>query len=179
MSVATQYSSISNSLLRGKKYDVFLSFRGEDMRKTLVDHLFQSLSAAGVHVFLDSERLARGGDLQFSFEQAINDTYVHIPIFSKNYAKSAWCLREISQMCGSDGLIIPLFYDVEPSDVRHAKGVFAEAFEYHGCWYSHDKIAEWKQDLETVACRSGWELKSTGGVNAFYVIMRLLVNLLV
>eukprot|EP01018_Ginkgo_biloba_P019379 Gb_11526 [translate_table: standard] len=42
------------------QYHVFLSFRGSDVRKSLVDHLYQSLVAAGVRTFLDSKELKKG-----------------------------------------------------------------------------------------------------------------------
>ncbi|KAI9215660.1 hypothetical protein POPTR_T002968v4 [Populus trichocarpa] len=32
-------------------YDVFLSFRGEDTRKTFTDHLYTALVQAGIHTF--------------------------------------------------------------------------------------------------------------------------------
>ncbi|KAH9328612.1 hypothetical protein KI387_000720, partial [Taxus chinensis] len=119
--------------MQKKKYHVFLSFRGEDTRQNLVDHLFELLSPAGVCVFLDNERLRKGEDIGLSLKQAIQGTYIHIPIFSPNYAKSAWCLKEVMEMSRSKGLITPLFYGVEPADVKYPdqRPMYADAFNAH------------------------------------------------
>eukprot|EP01018_Ginkgo_biloba_P008223 Gb_30989 [translate_table: standard] len=156
--------SANKFTLQSKRYHVFLSFRGPDVRKTLVDHLFESLTAAGVHVFLDNERLEKGENIEFSLRQAVEDTEIHIPIFSPDYAESYWCLEEVTQMSKSKGLLIPLFYDVEPSDVRYPrKGRYAKAFEQHYSKgrYSTDTIAAWEKALFEVSSRSGWSLRET------------------
>ncbi|GLJ36241.1 hypothetical protein SUGI_0727550 [Cryptomeria japonica] len=106
-----------------KRYHVFLSFRGEDVRKTLVDHLFQALSAAGLNVFLDSDKLGKGEMIWKNLERAIEGSAIRIPIFSKGYVDSAWCLKEAAAMLNSPALIIPLFYHVEPSHVRYPENV--------------------------------------------------------
>lgn len=38
----------------------------------------------------------RGDDIFASLQQAIEVSRILIPIFSHNYAQSAWCLREVS-----------------------------------------------------------------------------------
>ena len=45
------------------RYDVFLSFRGPDVRKDFVDHLYNALTSAGIHVFLDSHQLNKGDNI--------------------------------------------------------------------------------------------------------------------
>ncbi|GLJ58268.1 hypothetical protein SUGI_1428660 [Cryptomeria japonica] len=72
--------------LNDKRYHVFLSFRGKDVRKTLVDHLFQALSAAGLNVFLDSHKLKKGEIIDLGLENVIKCSSIRIPIFSKGYA---------------------------------------------------------------------------------------------
>ncbi|KAH9319538.1 hypothetical protein KI387_021307, partial [Taxus chinensis] len=148
-----------------KKYHVFLSFCGDDTRQNLADHLFESLSAAGVRVFLDNERLRKGEDIGLSLQQAIQGTDIHIPIFSPNYARSAWCLREVTEMTRSNGHIIPLFYNVDPKDVRYpdTSSMYADAFKVHVSrgWHKPETISEWKTALREVASRSGWTLDTT------------------
>ena len=41
-------------------YDVFLSFRGEDTRKSFTDHLYYALKQKGIFTFKDDEKLERG-----------------------------------------------------------------------------------------------------------------------
>ena len=45
----------------GWKYDVFLSFRGEDTRNNLIGHLYKALDQKGIDTFMDNEKL-RGGE---------------------------------------------------------------------------------------------------------------------
>ncbi|GLJ36101.1 hypothetical protein SUGI_0724280 [Cryptomeria japonica] len=152
-------SSVSN-----QKYDVFLSFRGRDLRKGFVDHLHSSLTTtAKLNVFLDSDEIQPGDDIAYVIKRAIESSSIRIPIFSANYAESVWCLRELTFMCSSpELLIIPLFYDVSPSDVRYPdKGLFAQAFQKHKDRYPESTIAEWKSALFTVSSFSGWSLDMT------------------
>ncbi|GLJ36454.1 hypothetical protein SUGI_0732030 [Cryptomeria japonica] len=156
------------------KYHVFLSFRGPDVRKSLVDHLFRALASVGIHAFLDNERLEKGEIIGLSLEKAIQNSDILIPIFSIGYADSSWCLEEVRQMwkCRSRGLIIPLFYDVNPSDVRYPlndKGKYAEAFKKHYSKanlpgrFESQIIDEWKDALQYVSSLSGWSVHMFGG----------------
>ncbi|KAH9330459.1 hypothetical protein KI387_002567, partial [Taxus chinensis] len=154
-----------------KKFDIFLSFRGADVRKTLVDYLYQSLSTAGLHVYLDSERLEKGENIGISLQRAIQSSAIHIPIFSTLYAHSAWCLKELSLMwdfksISTGTIIIPLFYNVEPSDVRFPDkkgGPYAEAFQKYYTEGRHEEqeITAWKRALHQVSSFSGWSLTET------------------
>eukprot|EP01018_Ginkgo_biloba_P036683 Gb_33802 [translate_table: standard] len=140
------------------KYRVFLSFRGPDVRKTLDDHLYLSLFTAGIHTFIDSEKLEKGHDIGLSLEEAIGNSDIYIPIFSTNYAHSPWCLKELSLMCShisnveSKHKLIPMFYNVEPSDVRYpdTRGPYTEAFQKYSTQgrYSADTINRWKDALD-------------------------------
>ena len=159
--------------MRYRGYDVFLSFRGRDVRKGFVDHLYHALDGAGFHVFLDTYNLQRGEDISISLQHGIEMSRILIPIFSTNYVESAWCLREVSlitrqvQEKGKKGwtIAVPLFYDVTPSQVRHPDqshgGPFAEAFQEHeSCGkYSPQEIDEWRAALFTLSNLSGWSLK--------------------
>eukprot|EP01018_Ginkgo_biloba_P036119 Gb_11158 [translate_table: standard] len=156
------------------KYRVFLSFRGKDVRKSLVDHLYQSLVAAGISTFLDSEELEKGDDIKSSLEKAIVESEIYIPIFSTNYAESSWCLKELSLMCShistskSPHKMIPLFYKVEPSHVRYPDGEkspYAKYFRDHSKKARHntDTIDQWKDALEKASSLSGWSLEDASG----------------
>eukprot|EP01018_Ginkgo_biloba_P038748 Gb_03493 [translate_table: standard] len=133
-----------------QNFEVFLSFRGKDTRKTLVDHLFSSLTNAQVHVFLDSEKLDKGEEIGFGLQEAIKNSAIYVPIFSKHYASSTWCLDEVTHMVHSRGIIIPIFYDVKPFQVRLQKGLFEDAFKQHQSKgrFGEDKIQEWKTALQ-------------------------------
>ncbi|KAF7850039.1 hypothetical protein BT93_L5923 [Corymbia citriodora subsp. variegata] len=85
----------------GSKYEVFLSFRGPDTRAGFTDFLFHSLTDAGICVFRDDEELRVGEKIDESLLQAIDNSKIYIPIFSRTYATSKWCLRELTQIVAS------------------------------------------------------------------------------
>ncbi|XP_057829770.2 disease resistance protein RUN1 [Cryptomeria japonica] len=152
-----------------KKYHVFLSFRGPDVRKTLVDHLYEALTQAGLIVFLDSEKLEKGEMIGLSLNSAIESSVIRIPIFSKGYADSGWCLKEAAAMLRTPGLIIPLFYHVNQADVRYPEkgsSPYNQSFLKHSDRFPREEIEEWKSALQQICCRSGWSMDITQGYEA-------------
>ncbi|XP_028806099.1 TMV resistance protein N-like, partial [Neltuma alba] len=138
------YSSSYCRSNRRHKYDVFLSFRGEDTRKNFADHLYAALCHNGLITFRDEEELGRGEIIKPSLLQAIEESLSAIIVLSENYAASTWCLDELLKIlhCKKElGLhIFPIFYGIDPSDVRHQKGSFATAFEKLEQKFAHDKV---------------------------------------
>ncbi|KAK1436881.1 hypothetical protein QVD17_02665 [Tagetes erecta] len=157
------------SSFRSCKYDVFVSFRGEDTRKTFVDHLHSTLKHHLISVYKDNETLPRGESIDQSLFEAIKESQIAVIIFSKNYVDSSWCLEELAYImkCKVErGLIvIPIFYDVEPSECRNQKRRFEEAFAKHEA-KNFTKAAIWRQALVDVSNIAGWELKNVA--NGFF-----------
>ena len=114
--------SSPSSSSRKWKYDVFLSFRGEDTRKSFIDHLYTTLKQKGIFGFRDDEELERGKPIKPELLEAIEESLYAIVILSKNYASLTWCLDELVKImeCKDKiGLIVhPIFYDVDPFEVR-------------------------------------------------------------
>ncbi|GJT70556.1 NB-ARC domains-containing protein, partial [Tanacetum coccineum] len=77
------------------KYDVFVNFRGEDIRKNFMDHLFNDFKQKGVNAFRDDKKLPKGEEIYPCLYKAIEESRFLIVIFSKDYASSSWCLREL------------------------------------------------------------------------------------
>ncbi|XP_028806101.1 TMV resistance protein N-like [Neltuma alba] len=156
------YSSSYCRSNRRHKYDVFLSFRGEDTRKNFADHLYAALCHNGLITFRDEEELGRGEIIKPSLLQAIEESLSAIIVLSENYATSTWCLDELLKIlhCKKElGLhIFPIFYGIDPSDVRHQKGSFAKAFEKLEQKFAHDKVKvqRWRDALREVADLAGW-----------------------
>ncbi|KAK4270573.1 hypothetical protein QN277_023593 [Acacia crassicarpa] len=153
-----------NSTLRTcYKYDIFLSFRGEDTRKGFTDHLYYALKRSGFSVFRDDEELEREV-ISKELLQAIEDCHFAIVVLSKNYASSSWCLNELQHILYSrDNLcqqVFPIFYAVDPSNVRNQKGSFEEAFVGHQMLQRDNKVLKsWRESLTKVANLSGWDCK--------------------
>ncbi|KAL4594326.1 hypothetical protein ACB092_12G012300 [Castanea dentata] len=157
-------SPVSSSTLR-RKYDVFLSFRGVDTRKSFTDHLYAALQRKGILTFRDDEKLERGKSISSELLTAIKESRFAIIIFSRNYASSTWCLNELAQIvrCMKEtGLTtFPVFYDIDPSDVRKQTGTFGQAFDrYEECFKENaEKVKTWRAALKEVANLSGWHLQ--------------------
>ncbi|KAK0592580.1 hypothetical protein LWI29_021636 [Acer saccharum] len=139
------------------KYDVFLSFRGEDTRYNFTGHLFAALDRRNIITFMDDERLERGTEISSELTKAIEESRYSIVIFSKNYASSTWCLEELAKIVEcvdtKNHTVIPVFYNVEPSHVRKQKEEFKKAFDQHqqNPKIDSDKIQRWRTALERVA----------------------------
>jgi hypothetical protein len=66
-----KYQESSFSRFSNCKYQVFLSFRGEDTRKNFTDHLYTALVQAGIHTFRDDDEIGRGESIKSELQQAI------------------------------------------------------------------------------------------------------------
>ncbi|GJT14278.1 TMV resistance protein N-like protein [Tanacetum coccineum] len=155
-------SSSKLSVQRSFKYDVFLSFRGEDTRKNFVDHLYHALKDKGIYTYKDDEKIQKGKRISDDLIKSIEDSKFYIIVFSKNYASSSWCLEELVKIMESHKMTghtaYPVFYDVEPTEVRKQSGAVGEAFAKH----ENEEAAEkWKGALREAADLAGWELKNT------------------
>ncbi|MED6197377.1 hypothetical protein PIB30_055887 [Stylosanthes scabra] len=109
-------------------YDVFLSFRGEETRATFTSHLYTSLANAGIYVFRDDDEIRRGDRISVSLLQAIRASRISVVVLSRHYANSRWCLQELENIMecrrAISQVVVPVFYGVDPSDVRNQTGLF-------------------------------------------------------
>ncbi|XP_052620673.1 TMV resistance protein N isoform X3 [Lactuca sativa] len=155
-------SSSTTSIHKNFKYDVFLSFRGEDTRKNFVDHLYRALWQKSIYTYKDDEEINKGRLISDELIGSIKDSRFYIIVFSKNYASSSWCLNELVQIMEcqkmTEHTAYPLFYDVEPTEVRKQIGAVGEAFVKHE---NEEDVEKWKEALKEAAALAGWELKNT------------------
>ncbi|XP_062079256.1 disease resistance protein RPV1-like [Humulus lupulus] len=146
------------------KYAVFISFRGEDTRSSFTSHLYKALISNGIETYID-DRLERGDQISKALLHAIDDSKFSLVIFSKNYASSSWCLDElvhiIQRMEKKKQIVLPVFYHVDPSDVRSERGSYADAFVKRKKSYSDSIIQQWRLALTTVSNLSGWHVSNT------------------
>ncbi|XP_029129182.1 protein SUPPRESSOR OF npr1-1, CONSTITUTIVE 1-like [Cajanus cajan] len=141
------------------KYDVFVSFRGEDIRHGFLSHLIDTFQRKKINAFVD-DKLERGDEIWPSLVRAIEGSFISLIIFSQDYASSHWCLEELVTIleCREKHgqIVIPVFYHVEPTHVRHQLGSYKNAFAEHGRKYK-TKVQSWRHALNKSADLSGIE----------------------
>ena len=119
--VTSEGASSSSFTHQSKKFDVFLSFRGEDTRLGFIGHLYNALSQQGINTFID-DNLQRREEIFAGLIKIIESSRISIIVFSENYASSTWCLDELAKIVEckkNDQLVEPVFYNIDPSEVRN------------------------------------------------------------
>ncbi|GAU22542.1 hypothetical protein TSUD_296620 [Trifolium subterraneum] len=143
-------------------YEVFLSFRGEDTRYGFTGTLKNSLDDKGVRTFFDDEELRKGDEITPSLFKAIEDSKIAIVVLSENYASSSFCLQELTKILDSmkdkGRSVLPVFYKVDPSDIRKLQNTYGKAMAKHKA-SSNPNIDKWKVSLDQVANLSGFHYK--------------------
>ncbi|KAI9119849.1 hypothetical protein K1719_009238 [Acacia pycnantha] len=144
-----------------KKYDVFISFRGEDTRANFMSHLYEAFCRKQIRTYIDYE-LPKGDEISAALKQAIEDSYVSVVVFSEKYASSRWCLDELTHILHckkvQEQIVIPIFYKVEPSHVRNHTGLYGQAFEKYerDPKFNQQKRQIWKHALKEAANLAGY-----------------------
>ncbi|CAN1759381.1 Disease resistance protein L6 [Linum perenne] len=160
------YENSSYSLsLPSVEYEVFLSFRGPDTRSHITDILYRFLIHSKIHTFKDDDEMRKGEGIWPTLVKAINHSKIYIPILSENYAHSKWCLKELAEIVqrqkqDNRRIILPIFYMVDPSDVRHQSGPYQKAFQQHEQTFGAPTVKIWKDALNEVGTLKGWHVKS-------------------
>ncbi|XP_030974176.1 TMV resistance protein N-like [Quercus lobata] len=162
MVVLTNEGASSSSSTCRWKYDVFLSFRGEDTRTGFTTYLYKALEQKGINTFMD-DKLPRGEEISAELLKTIEESMILVIVFSKNYAESKWCLNELVKIveCSENKqmvLLLPIFYNVEPREVRNQLGNFGIALANHEKEFKDNmgKMPRWREALSKAASVSGW-----------------------
>ncbi|RID44676.1 hypothetical protein BRARA_I01456 [Brassica rapa] len=142
---------------------VFPSFHGPDVRSGILSHLRNVFARKGITMFNDND-IERGHTIGSKLVEAITKAEVSIVLLSKNYASSMWCLGELLEILkckeASELIVIPIFYDVDPSDVRIQTGDFGIAFKKTCSEGVTEKQKQrWIQALTRVANIAGEHLR--------------------
>ncbi|KAK8464570.1 hypothetical protein PHAVU_010G026300 [Phaseolus vulgaris] len=157
-------STASSSSYTHWIHDVFLNFRGDDTRETIVSHLYAALSNAGINTFID-DNILKGTVLGAELVRTIQGSQISIIVFSENYASSNWCLNELVEIMESriayGQKAVPLFYHVDPSHVRNQEGGFGQQLEAlaQNCLpqgLNDEVLMIWKNSLWEAANLAGW-----------------------
>ncbi|KAE8705466.1 TMV resistance protein N [Hibiscus syriacus] len=125
-----------------------------------------ALVRTGIHTFRDDEEIERGKNIDDEIEKAIlHKSKISVIVFSKNYASSTWCLKElvkiVEHMKSSEHIVFPVFYDVDPSQVKKQTGSYGEAFARHEESFRSqmNMVHQWRDALKQVADLAGMVLR--------------------
>ncbi|KAM3377839.1 disease resistance protein RPP2B [Capsicum galapagoense] len=153
-------------------YHAFLSLATK-IDKSFGNHLHSALSNAGIRAFSVNELdIDEKGCKEL--QKTIQDSRVLIVVFSEDYPSSERCLDELVFIVESKRafgrFVLPVFYDVDPSEVRKQKGCFEQAFLMYEERYKSgievrrlewlQKVKEWKAALTEVADLGGMVLQN-------------------
>jgi len=128
------------------RYNVFPSFHGGDIRKTFLSHLRKQFNSNGITMF-DDQGIERSQTIAPALIQAIRESRISIVVLSKNYASSSWCLNELVEILKCKDVVMPIFYEVDPSGVRKQTGDFGKAFKNSCKSKTKEERQRWIQAL--------------------------------
>ncbi|XP_021979122.2 disease resistance protein RUN1-like [Helianthus annuus] len=133
----------------------------EKLRKMLLKKPKQR-EEKGITTYKDDEKIKKGKRINDQLIRSIEDSRIYIIVFSKNYASSSWCLDELVKIMEyhktTGRTAYSVFFNVEPTEVRHQSGAIKEAFAKH----EKDEAAEiWRDAMKEAADLAGRELKTT------------------
>lgn len=141
-------------------HDVFLNFWGQE-RHNFTNHLYKALYKASLTAARD--------DFEFGYGfrdmvTAIQRSRISVVVFTSGYAASRWCLDMLVCIMEcwktQDKLVLPVFYGVDPSDVRKHKGSYAEALEGHSTDFEIHSPIKWREALTQAANICGWDARN-------------------
>ncbi|GJW94645.1 TMV resistance protein [Tanacetum coccineum] len=134
------------------RYDVFLSFRGEDTRNNFTSQLYAALIRHNFDIFHDT-LLPRGLSIAPQLSAAIKDSRIFVVVFSTNYADFKWCLNELCEMMhleqmNDQRVVLPVFLDVKKSYVGTQQGSYKKHFETLQEKFDEGTVQKWREALQ-------------------------------
>ncbi|KAH7428288.1 hypothetical protein KP509_10G085000 [Ceratopteris richardii] len=148
-------------------YNVFICYVGQDTKRNMVSVLRGRLHFMGITCF-DNYEMNHEPEINPHIEEAITKSKVYVISFTKNFASSKRCLEEArlimnmqrsSSTSSTTRTVIPIFYDVQPCEVRHQP----ENSEYHKCRETGSTVQEgesWSESLCELSKIKGCEFRS-------------------
>ncbi|KAL1222981.1 Disease resistance-like protein CSA1 [Cardamine amara subsp. amara] len=144
-----------------ESWQVFINFRGEELRSNFISHLEGALSLAEIKYYIDTKEVP-SEDLTVLFTR-IEQSEIALSIFSIKYAESRWCLDElvkITEQVNKGKLrFIPVFFNVTPEEVREQKGEFGLKLYGEGK-RRRPNIPDWENALQSVPSKIGLNMKN-------------------
>lgn len=78
------------------QHQVFINFRGDELRNYFISHLVDALQRNEINVFTDKKE-KKCEDISNLFKR-IEESKIAVAVFSKRYTESRWCLDELVKM---------------------------------------------------------------------------------
>ena len=100
-------------------------------------------------------------------------------VFSENYANFCWCVDELAKIMECQDRmgqkVLPVFYNMDPSNVRGQKRDFATAFQQHELKFREevDKVNKWREALVAAANLSGWHISPLNGLVFLHLLLQI------
>lgn len=142
---------------------MFINFRGKELRKNFVSHLYKALRQSGINAFIDSDMVV--GDKLTTLFKTIEESKIALAILSSKYTESQWCLEELVKIkeCSTNGegcknlVVIPIFYKLDISIVKELKDDFG--VNLLNVWREpggvrDDRIVKWNEALQDMLSRA-------------------------
>ncbi|GLT40918.1 hypothetical protein SLA2020_150150 [Shorea laevis] len=98
--------------------DVFINYRGIDIKRIVSGLLYSHLVRLGFNPFLDKKNMKPGDRLFDKIDDAIKHCKVGVAVFSPHCCESCFCLHELALMMETRKRVIPIFCDVKPSQLQ-------------------------------------------------------------
>lgn len=143
-------------------YHAFIGFNEKDTRYSFTGYLRETLDREGFKTFMKEKGWEDGNQ---SSKLSIENSRISIIVLSENYAFSRSCLDELvtilDTMKNKNQLVWPVFYKVDPSDIRHQRNNYAKAMAQHENLLGKDSplVKMWRSALFDVASLKGWHWK--------------------
>ncbi|XP_048134059.1 disease resistance protein L6-like [Rhodamnia argentea] len=175
-------ASTSGSGASATQYDVFLSFRGPDTRNNFTDVLYRTMVGQGIFAYRDSEEL-HAGDRIDDLLREVGNSEICIPVFSRGYASSPWCLRKLARMMElyeSTGKpeILPIFFDVSASDVKLKTELYVKDLEKYEQRAGGDGKEQWEAALRKAGQIVGWEVQGKPQGEVIDLVVKVVLHTL-
>ncbi|PWA80033.1 TMV resistance protein N [Artemisia annua] len=147
--------SFDESRSKRPKNNVFVNYLFEDIGKSFVSHLKGALTRNGFticdHTMLPV--IGGGQDESSQLLKAIEESEIYAVVLSINYPYSVRCLDELVRIMDclhkfKRRRVFPVFFNVNPSDVRSQQGSFEEAFREHENNVDPKRVQKWRQALK-------------------------------
>lgn len=149
-------------------YDVFINHRGIDTKRTIASLLYDRLAQKNIRSFLDNRTMQPGDKLYEKINAAIKECKVGVAIFSPGYCDSCFCLHELAMLVEGKKKIIPIFYDIRPSELLLADVKCGPIF-------TPEEIKRFKMALQEAKYTVGITFDSkTGLVRIYTCLLHLL-----